>query len=237
MKKTYRFNGKNYIVQSQKAGVIHPCIGCAFRNEPGYVCRDFERTGAPECVGADIIFIEKQAIKSVPKHWNRQSAITKEPIDKTVESVKVNINPPKFAMSNNTVLQYRKESTRGVTPTEKTEIRTDRVIADTKNIPNAWSFQLRMDNGYRPASVSVIASKTAENCKFTAATLPDTERFIVCSIENGNLAPSTSPKQHKSRESAEKEAERLCKLYHQEFAVLQVVSAIKPQEPKKEVFA
>lgn len=135
------------------------------------------------------------------------------------------------------VVGFCPESTWGVNPTEKTEIRTDRVIADTKTIPNTWSFQLQMDNGYRPASVSVIASKTAGNCKFTAATLPDTERFIVCLLKNGNLAPSTSPKQHKSRESAENEAERLCKLYHKEFVVLQVVSAIKPQEPKKEVFA
>jgi len=61
-------------------------------------------------------------------------------------------------------------------------------------------------------------------------------KFIVCLLENGKLAPSTEPKQHKTRECAEKEAERLCKLYHHEFVVLQVVSAVKPQEPKKEVF-
>lgn len=62
-------------------------------------------------------------------------------------------------------------------------------------------------------------------------------KFIVCLLENGKLAPSIEPKQHNTRESADKEAERLCKLYHQEFVVLQVVTAIKPQEPKKEVFA
>lgn len=130
-----------------------------------------------------------------------------------------------------------KETSWGVNPSNNVEIRTDRVIPDKITADNTWSFQLRMDSGYRPASISVTASKTAENCKFIAAILPDTERFITCLLENGKLAPSTNPKQHKSRESAEKEAERLCKLYHQEFVVLQIVSAVKPQEPKKEVFA
>lgn len=62
-------------------------------------------------------------------------------------------------------------------------------------------------------------------------------KFIVCLTENCKLAPAGIPKIHPTRESAEKEAERLCKLHHQEFVVLQVVSSVKPQEPKKEVFA
>lgn len=143
-----------------------------------------------------------------------------------------------FAEKQQSVVGFCPESSWGVKPTDKTEeIRSDRVIADKRSASSTWSFQLNMDNGYRPASISVTASKTAENCKFTAAILPDTERFIVCLVENDKLAPSDSPKQHKTRESAEKEAERLCKLHHQEFVVLQIVSAVKPQEPKKEVFA
>ena len=138
----------------------------------------------------------------------------------------------------NCSVKFCPESSWGVKPTDKTEeIRSDRVIADKRSASNTWSFQLQMDNGYRPASISVTASKTAENCKFTAAILPDTERFIVCLVENDKLAPSDSPKQHKTRESAEKEAERLCKLYHQEFVVLKVTASFKPQQPKKEVFA
>ena len=94
-----------------------------------------------------------------------------------------------------------------------------------KAVPKYWHGQ------------SATIAVTVSDCKITAALMPRIERYIVCLIENGKLAPSTEPKQHNTRESADSEALRLCKLYHQEFAVLQVVSSIKPQEPKKEVFA
>lgn len=219
MSKEYKFNGKAYAVKKEKRG----CEGCAFDREGADTCRKFlNKKGVPHCSQHSIIFVEKT-----------EATITKSPRGKAIDSVKV------FAtkLSNESVALLHKESSWGVKPENKTEVRSDRVIADSATVKNTWSFQINMDNGYRPAQINVIASKTAENCKFTAAILPATERFIVCLLENSNLAPSTSPKQHKSRESAENEAERLCKLYHKEFAVLQVVSTIKPQEPKKEVFA
>lgn len=83
----------------------------------------------------------------------------------------------------------------------------------------------------------IVPMKETPKLIIRAVILPTIERFIVCLSENGKLAPAESPKQHNSRENAEKEAERLCKLYHQEFVVLQVVSAVKPQNPKKEIFA
>ena len=107
----------------------------------------------------------------------------------------------------------------------------------SNNPTQTYFFDIKLNNGLRFVAPRVTLSTVAPDCKITAATLPSTERFIVCLLENGKLAPSDSPKQHKTRESAEKEAERLCRLYHQEVVVLQVVSAIKPQEPKKEVFA
>lgn len=107
----------------------------------------------------------------------------------------------------------------------------------SNNPTQTYFFDIKLNNGLRFVAPRVTLSTVAPDCKITAATLPSTERFIVCLLENGKLAPSDSPKQHKTRESAEKEAERLCRLYHQEFVVLQVVSAIKPQEPKKEVLA
>ena len=107
----------------------------------------------------------------------------------------------------------------------------------SNNPTQTYFFDIKLNNGLRFVAPRVTLSTVAPDCKITAATLPSTERFIVCLLENGKLAPSDSPKQHKTRESAEKEAERLCRLYHQEVVVLQVVSAIKPQEPKKEVLA
>lgn len=221
MSKEYKWKTKTYIAVPEL--ILGKCNGCAFFGKPCHKFQDANHIHT--CVNTGKIFIEKTA------------SVTKEINDKSVESIKVNVNPPKLAMSNDSVLQYCKETSWGVNPANNVEIRTDRAIPDKIAAENTWSFQLKMDNGYRPASISVTASKTAENCKFTAAILPDTERFIACLIENGKLAPAESPKQHKTRESAEKEAERLCKLYHQEFAVLRVVSAVKPQEPKKEVFA
>lgn len=65
----------------------------------------------------------------------------------------------------------------------------------------------------------------------------ESHRFIVSLLENDMLEPSTNPKIHDSIESAEKEAERLCRLHNQEFVVLKVTASFKPQQPKKEVFA
>lgn len=219
MSKEYKFNGKAYIAKKESCG----CKDCAFDREDADICRKFLSTkGVPHCSLRSIIFVEKT-----------EDAITKSPNDKNIESVKVFATRP----SNENIALWRGESSWGVKPGNKMEIRSDRVIADSKNVKNTWSFQINMDNGYRPAQINVIASKTADNCKFTAAILPDANRFIVCLTENSKLAPADIPKIHPTRESAEKEAERLCKLHHQEFVVLQVVSAVKPQEPKKEVFA
>lgn len=148
MSKEYNFEGKSYIVARE----IKQCVDCAFQKNGVRFCEKFlNKTGAPGCGINGIIFKEKPAIKSVPKHWSGQ------------------IMPPNYTI--------------------------------------------------------------------TAALPPKSERFIVCLLYASYLAPADIPKIHTTRESAEKEAERLCKLYHKEFAVLQVVSAIKPQEPKKEVFA
>ena len=96
-----------------------------------------------------------------------------------------------------------------------------------------------------PASDIIFIAKAkatiTKNPKHSWGVKPENKteisRFIVCLTENSKLAPADIPKIHPTRASAEKEAERLCKLYHQEFVVLQVVSSVKPQEPKKEAFA
>lgn len=189
---------------------IRGCLGCAFDRERADFCQRFLSTkGVPHCSLDSIIFVEKseETIAKNPKHSNENAVLLRE------------------------------ESSWGVKPENKTEVRSDRVIADSATVKNTWSFQINMDNGYRPAQINVIASKTADHCKFTASILPEISRFIVCLSENCKLAPADIPKIHPTRESAEKEAERLCKLHHQEFVVLQVVSSVKPQEPKKEVFA
>ena len=141
-------------------------------------------------------------------------------------------------MSNDSILRYHKESSWGVNPSigdKVNPLREKKLIMS--NNPNQTYFSDIKLNGSRLVAPGVTVSNIAPDCKITATTLPSTERFIVCLLENGKLAPSTEPKQHNTRESADKEALRLCKLYHQEFVVLRIVSAIKPQEPKKEVFA
>lgn len=142
-------------------------------------------------------------------------------------------------MSNDSILRYHKETSWGVNPLigDKVNPLREKNSIMSNNPTQTYFFDIKLNNGLRFVAPRVTLSIVAPDCKITAATLPSTERFIVCLLENGKLAPSDSPKQHKTRESAEKEAERLCRLYHQEFVVLQVVSAVKPQEPKKEVFA
>ena len=134
---------------------------------------------------------------------------------------------------------FKKETSWGVNPSivDKVNPLREKNSIMSNNPNQTYSFEVKLDNGLRFVVPGVTLLNVAPDCKITATTLPSTERFIVCLLENGKLAPSDSPKQHKTRESAEKEAERLCRLYHQEFVVLQVVSAVKPQEPKKEVFA
>jgi hypothetical protein len=142
-------------------------------------------------------------------------------------------------MTRENRLELIKETSWGVNPSISDKVNPQREKNSImSNNPNqTYSFDIKLDNGMRFVVSGVPLSTVAPDCKITAATLPSTKRFIVCLLENGKLAPSDSPKQHKTRESAEKEAERLCRLYHQEFVVLQVVTAIKPQESKKEVFA
>ena len=133
----------------------------------------------------------------------------------------------------------KKETSWGVNPSIDDKVNPLREKSSImSNNPNqTYFFDIKLNNGSRLVAPRVMLSTVAPDCKITATTLPSTKRFIVCLVENNKLAPSDSPKQHKTRESAEKEALRLCKLHHQEFVVLQVVSAVKPQEPKKEVFA
>lgn len=187
-------------------------------------------TTIDNCIG--IRFIKVPAPKP-------QSAVTKEPSDKTVESIKVNVNPPKLAMSNDTILQYRKETSWGVNPSigDKVNPLREKNPIMSNNPNQTYSFEIKLNNGLRFVAPMVTLSTVALDCKITAATLPSTERFIVCLLENGKLAPSDSPKIHATREKAEKEAERLCRLHNQEFVVLKVTASFKPQQPKKEVFA
>jgi len=141
-------------------------------------------------------------------------------------------------MSNDSILRYHKETSWGVNPSigDKVNPLREKNSIMSNNPTQTYFFDIKLNNGLRFVAPRVTLSTVAPDCKITAATLPSTERFIVCLLENGKLVPSTEPKQHKTRESAENEAERLCRLYHQEFVVLRVVSAVKPQEPKKEVF-
>lgn len=145
----------------------------------------------------------------------------------------------KFAEKQQSVVRFCPESSWGVNPIADDKVnpfqKKSLIISD--NPDQTYFFELKLDNGLRFIAPSVKLSAVSPDCKFTAAILPDAERFMVCLLENSKLAPSDRPKVHATRESAENEAEILCKLYHQEFVVLQVVSAVKPQEPKKDVFA
>lgn len=144
-----------------------------------------------------------------------------------------------FIEKPQSIVGFCPESTWGINPTKET---LETVMAKGERIANSImgfnSTELSFAHDKELNARETFLKIAKEHREYRRRLeLNESRRFIVSLLENGILQPSATPKIHNTIESAEMEAERLCKLHHQEFAVLQVVSAVKPQEPKKEVFA
>lgn len=211
--KKYTFRGKTYIAKRGECG----CLGCAFNDGISDICKRFEiSTRAPKCKTNGLIFIEK------PKETMAYKEHTRKEIENNGEALE-----PVMAKGErmaNSIMGFNSSK-------EKLVTLKDGSGRTLNPIMGSYSYKCEPRK-------TLIDTFTETNA--ILADLPfvlKSSKFIVSLLENDILEPSVNPKIHDSIESAEKEAERLCRLHNQEFVVLKVTASFKPQEPKKEVFA